>query len=234
MQELPVLLIPGTLCTPDVFEQQFAALEAYAPHIETVRITTQDSITAMADLAVSQISAARPAAIIGFSMGGIVAMDIYRQAPQRVAKLAFLNSNYQADLPERKASRDAQLEQARQVGLEHIIRQHHLPNCLYRPNKAAEELIVDMALELGTGCYAAQSKALATRVDSSITLGEISCPTLILGGVQDRLCEADTQRRMHRLIEDSELCLLDDCGHFSMLEKPREVNTALHEWYSGA
>ena len=149
MEELPVLFLPGTLCTPDVFKLQVEALAAHAPRIEAVRFTTQDSIAAMAEEAIKHIPAKHGAAIVGFSMGGMVAMEVYRRVPSRVSKLALLNSNHHADLPARKAGREMQLEQIRLMGMEQVMRQHYLPNCLHRPSRAAEDLVVAMAVELG-------------------------------------------------------------------------------------
>lgn len=234
MGKPPVLLLPGTLCTPAVFEHQARALAACAPCVETVRFTTQDSITAMAELAITLIPPKRAAVVVGFSMGGMVAMEIYRRAPQRVAKLALLNTNPHADLPLRKTSRDLQLHQARQVGLEQVVRQRLLPNYLYRSTTAIEKLIVGMAIELGVDCYAAQSEALATRVDSTATLQSITCPTTILGGAQDPLCPPEVQTHMQSLVPGSELRVVDKCGHFSCLEQADEVSATLLEWYLGS
>lgn len=227
----PVLFLPGTLCTRAVFSTQLRSLSEHGFECRVAGFGSEESIGEMAETAAGLLPASGKAAVAGFSMGGMVALEICRQAPGRVAKLALLNTNHYADRPERKTERDLQLEKVRLTGLEQMMRQDYLPNCLYEPNRAAEDLIIDMAIELGVDCYAAQSEALAMRLDSTATLARISCPTLVLGGEQDRLCDADTQHRMSRLIENSELLLLDDCGHFSMLEKPNEVNTALRDWY---
>jgi pimeloyl-ACP methyl ester carboxylesterase len=92
-------------------------------------------------------------------------------------------------------------------------------------------VIIDMACELGPACFKAQIKAHASRPDCSRTLAAIRCPTLVLGARQDALCPPVMQTQMHQMMANSELVMLDDCGHFSVLEKPGEVNTALRDWY---
>ena len=79
--------------------------------------------------------------------------------------------------------------------------------------------------------FKAQIEALSTRQESGTTLERIHKPALILGGNQDNLCPPEIQATMHQMIEGSELVMLDDCGHFSMLEKPQDVNDALRNWY---
>lgn len=226
-----MLFLPGTLCTPAVFEFQIIELANVAPRIDVLRFTAQDSISKMADLAIDQIRHRDGAAIIGFSMGGMVAMEIARKTPQLVKKLALLNTNFHADLNDRKAAREKYLELAKLTGMENVIRHSYLESYLHKPTKGAEDLIVKMACELGIECFEAQSKALSERPDSTATLLGIKCPTLILSGTQDRLCSTSTQTEMQQMIENSELVMLQDCGHFSILEQPDMVNDALRKWY---
>lgn len=233
MTRQPVLFIPGTLCTPAVFDLQARELESLAPCITLVEFTLEDHISKMADTAIEKIAPHGAAAIIGFSMGGMVAMEIARKAPQLIGKLALLNSSFLADSSENQAARRAHLQQAKAEGMESVIRQHYLDRYLHRQSATARKLIIDMACELGTASFEAQINAHASRPDSGATLGTIKCPTLILGAANDRLCPLDLQTRMHRLIENSKLQMLDACGHFSMLERPADVNRALRDWYLG-
>lgn len=227
----PVLFLPGTLCTPAIFEQQVKALAGHAPGIEALRLTTENSISRMADLAIEKIPRQSGAAIIGFSMGGMVAMEIARKAPQLVKKLALLNTNCRANHPDRQSARTTHLELVRLIGIESVIRQYYLPQYLHKPDPDAGELIVRMAGELGIECFEAQSEALATRPDSRSGLSQIRCPALVLGATNDRLCTPEMQYEMHREMENSELVLLEACGHFSTLEQPAPVNEALLKWY---
>ena len=185
----------------------------------------------MADLAIERISPQGGAAIIGFSMGGMVAMEIARKAPQLVRKLALLNSNCRVNHPGRQSARMAHLELVRRVGIEAVIRQYYLPQYLHQPVHGTEELIISMAAELGVSSFEAQSEALATRPDLKSSLAAVDCPTMILGAKEDRLCTPDMQYEMHQLLKNSELVLLEACGHFSVLEQPALVNEALLRWY---
>ena len=210
---------------------QINAMNKLAPQVLSVDFRLEDSIPKMAKKAIAMIPGQSAAAIIGFSMGGMVAMEIARQAPQRISKLALLNSNFHADLADRRASRIQHLEQATSMGMAYVIRQFYLDRYLHQPSLRAEELIINMATELGTACFKAQVEALSTRQESGTTLERIHKPALILGGNQDNLCPPEIQATMHQMIEGSELVMLDDCGHFSMLEKPQDVNDALRNWY---
>lgn len=233
MSKQPVLFIPGTLCTPAVFELQARELESIAPRIELLRFTLEDHISKMADTAIEKMASYRSVAIIGFSMGGMVALEIVRKAPQLIGKLALLNSNFKTDSPENRSARLLHLQQAKTSGMEIVMQEHYLDRYLYRQSGAARKLITDMACELGTACFEAQIKAHASRPDSSTTLREINCRTLIVGAAQDVLCPPDIQSQMHSAIKNSELLMLDSCGHFSMLERPDDVNRALRDWYLG-
>ncbi len=231
---LPILFLPGTLCTPDVFETQIKELATIAPQVEAVRFNLEDSISKMADTAIETIRPHRTAAVIGFSMGGTVAMEIARKQPELIGKLALINTNYLADSTVNRSARLLHLQQANSEGMERVIRQHYLHRYLHKHSVTAQKLIVDMARELGPACFAAQIKAHASRPDSSATLRGIQCPTLILGAEQDGLCPPAVQKQIHQMIKGSELVMLEACGHFSMQERPREVNKALRDWYLAA
>ena len=231
MGNIPVLFLPGTLCTQALFKDQISALEPLAPSVEVVQFTHESSINEMAALVAQRTPAESGAAIVGFSMGGMVAMALARQDPGLIAKLALLNTNHHAELPGRHAARLKHLEIARTEGMETLFREHYLPRYLYRQDPAHQRVIVDMAIELGADCFENQVKALATRPDSGKTLQAINCPTLILGSSEDELCPARGHVAMNRLVKGSELVLLEACGHFSTLEQPEAVNQALCGWY---
>lgn len=228
---MPVLFLPGTLCTPAVFESQIKALALHAPQIDVVEFALEDRISKMADKAIEKIRDQSATAVIGFSMGGMVAMEIARKAPELIGKLALLNSTCHEDSADNRPARIRHLRQAQSEGMEDVIRQHYLDHYLYQPLTAARKLIMNMACELGTGCFEAQIEALASRPDFAATLSGIKCPILILGANQDEMCSHATQKQMAQLIKDSKLVMLESCGHFSILEKPVEVNQALINWY---
>jgi pimeloyl-ACP methyl ester carboxylesterase len=231
VKKLPVLLLPGTVCDHAVFGQQIRALEAVASYVEVVEFPRQRSITEMVDSVARQIPAAGTAAIAGFSMGGMVALALAGRYPERVARLALINTNYRADRPEHHAARLRHLALARKDGIEEMLAKHYVPKYLHKQDPGHQRLILDMARRLGTDCFAAQIEALATRPDSGDVLRNIHCPTLILGSDLDELCPPAVQMEMHELATGSDLLLLGACGHFSMLERPEAVCNALLNWY---
>jgi pimeloyl-ACP methyl ester carboxylesterase len=230
---LRVLLLPGTLCTGAIFNRQIAALRPLAPSVEVVQFRHERSIDEMAATVAQRIPAGTAAAIAGFSMGGMVALALARQMPERVARLALVNSNHHGDRPERRSRRLAQLAAATDGDLPGLIERDYLPRYLRHQAPEHRALILDMALELGIECLRVQTAALASRPDATETLRTLDCPTLIIGSTEDPLCPPDVQIEMHRTAPSSDLLLLNDCGHFSTLERPDAVSRALCGWYLG-
>ena len=228
----PVLLLPGTLCTGAIFEHQLKSLEALAPSVEVIPFHHERSIEEMAATVAQHIPAGSTAAIAGFSMGGMVALELARQAPGKIAKLALINSNHHGDRPERRARRLSQMGAMTDEDLPGLIEDDYLPLYLHRQEPGHRDLILDMARELGIDCFRAQTNALAGRPDASQTLQSIEHPTLIIGSTEDPLCPPAVQLEMHRLAAHSEMLMLKDCGHFSTLERPEAVSQALRAWYT--
>ena len=230
MTALPIIFLPGTLCTGLMFKQQISILSQHCNDVRVVQFTNQESIAQMAKCVIEAANN-QPVALIGFSMGGIIAMEVARTHPELIAKLALINSNSHGDLPERKASRPAQIEQAKAGKLASLITDTLMPHYLYQYQPANAELIIQMALSLGEDCFAAQVMAIEDRPDSLGVLQQLDCQTLIIGGLQDKICPAQHQFYMHQALPKSDLLLLGHCGHFSPLEQSDKVTNALCEWY---
>lgn len=231
MPECPVLMLPGTLCTGVIFEQQIKALRPHSPGVEVVQFGRETSIDEMVDTVEGHLPRTTGVAMVGFSMGGMVAMAFTRRHPGRIDRLALINSNSHTELPERRAARSALLAEAAKTDIATIVEKYYLPRYLHRQLPQHREMIVRMAMELGPECFEAQVHALAGREDSTSTLRDLDCPLLILGSKDDVLCPPKTQVHMHRVARDSELVLLESCGHFSLLEQPEAVNRCLVDWY---
>lgn len=230
MTQLPILILPGTLCTGTMFNKQINHLQQYCQDITVVQFTTEKSLTEMADKAIAATKN-KPCAIIGFSMGGIVAAEIARTQPQLIAKLALVNSNCHADIPERKSARKAQISQAKSGQLTKLLSETFLPNYLFKENNAHKNLIIEMATSLGADCFAAQAMAIEDRPDVLSVLQSLKSDILIIGGKQDKICPADHQKMMHENLPGSHLQLLEQCGHFSPLEQAEKVSNLLTYWY---
>lgn len=228
-----LLLLPGTLCTEAVFEAVLPELGALAPHVVAVPFNRERSIDAMVDTALEHAGSLDPLAVVGFSMGGMVGLALAARAPERVARLALLNSNSHADLPGRLESRTRLIAAAKNTNFGSVVERDMLPGYLHLQRPGDRRLVVDMATQLGVEVLEAQSQALATRRDMTPRLGEISCPTLVLGSTHDVPCPPQVQVTMHQGIPGSDLVILGECGHFALIERPVSVARALVAWYLG-
>ena len=160
-------------------------------------------------------------------MGGIVALEIMRRAPQRVTHLALLNTTAAADA--KQQMRKSQLCRVADGQLNDVLREELKPEYLAPANRSAELLkaITDMGKQLGEDVFARQSIALMGRKASSELLPRIDCPTLVLTGRNDNLCTPAIHKDMANSIPDSTLVILSNCGHLSTLERPTAVTNAL-------
>jgi pimeloyl-ACP methyl ester carboxylesterase len=230
MTQLPILILPGTLCTGKMFREQINHLQQYCQDITVVQFSTEKSLTEMAKKVI-KASKNQPCAIVGFSMGGIVALEIAKTHPQLIAKLALVNSNCHADLPERKLARKAQIIQVKSGKLIELVTEIFLPNYLFKTDNAHEELIIEMARALGADCFVAQVMAIEDRPDFLPVLQQLKSDILIIGGKQDKICSVEHQQLMHKNSPGSHLQLLDQCGHFAPLEQAENVSNLLTHWY---
>ena len=225
----PVILLPGMMCDARLFAPQIAALSATRP-VMVAPLAGGDTITAMA---VETLQHAPPRfALAGLSMGGIVAMEIIRQAPGRVTRLALMDTNPLAEAPERANLRDEQIARAFAGALKAIIRDDMKPHYLADTSdrRTILDLCMDMALALGPDIFAQQSRALQARPDQCETLRGVDVPTLILHGAEDRLCPAERHELMRDLVPGAILVRIDDAGHLPTLEQPKPTNEALEKW----
>ncbi|WP_428670820.1 alpha/beta fold hydrolase [Roseibium sp.] len=225
----PLVLLPGMMCDARLYGPQINALSGRVP-IHLAPITAR---TRVEHLAADILDGAPPRfALAGLSMGGIVAMEVWRQAPERVARLALLDTNPRAELDEVKLQREPQIEKVRAGGLREVMRDELKPNYLADGPLRQEvlDLCMDMALDLGPGVFERQSRALQNRPDQQDTLKRVTCPTLILMGAEDRLCPRDRHERMHELVESSTLEIIDGAGHLPTLEQPDAVTAAFKTW----
>jgi pimeloyl-ACP methyl ester carboxylesterase len=173
-------------------------------------------------------------ALAGLSMGGIVAMEILRRAPDRVSRLALMSTNPLAETPQIAATREPQIVKARTGQLLEVIRDEMKPNYLAPGPYRAEilELVMDMADALGPEVFVRQSRALQRRKDQQAVLRKVRQPTLILCGAHDQLCPVKRHSFMAELIPNARLEVLEDSGHLPTLEQPAETTAALRRWMS--
>jgi pimeloyl-ACP methyl ester carboxylesterase len=227
MKNKPLLVfIPGTLCTSEVFMPLLAALPY---ETKTIEFTDHDNIS---DMAAEVMHAVRERSFIaiGFSMGGMIAFELIRMNVTQLAGIVLLNSNCHADLPGRKAGRDAHLEIAQTQGIETLIKQEYLPGYFPNSHGPESELVIKMALQLGVDTFKSQLKVLAERPDSVNILTSFDKPLLIIGAQKDQSCPPEHQRVMARIARQSELHILPDCGHFAPLQAPTSIAHLINQW----
>jgi pimeloyl-ACP methyl ester carboxylesterase len=228
-EPLPILLAPGLNCSARLYAPQIPALWRFGP--VTVADHTRDD--AMAAIARGILSTAPPRfALVGLSMGGYIALELIRQAPQRVAKVALLDTAARADAPEQTARRDYLIGLA-QGGRFGEVPDFLWPVLVHKDRQADEELKRLnrlMAEETGPEAFVRQQTALKARADYRSFLPEIRCPTLVLVGDGDTLTPPDRSEEIAAGIPGARLVTVPHCGHLSTLERPEAVTRALVEW----
>lgn len=224
-----IVFIPGLLCTAELYAPQLRALRDVA----RAQVADHTCGASMHDIAASILtSAPETFALCGLSMGGYLAFEIMRQAPQRVTKLALLDTAAKADTAERSVARSALVARAEQDGIGAIAkllapgwvhqRRHNDTRLL--------ETVGRMAANTGVTHFARQQAAIAGRADSVPDLGAIRVPTLVLVGREDEATPVMDAEVIAHGIRGSRLTVLEDCGHLSTLEQPDAVNAALLAW----
>jgi pimeloyl-ACP methyl ester carboxylesterase len=229
-----VVFLPGLLCDAQLWQAQSVGL---APSIEpwVADLTRDDSIAGMASRALAQAPFPK-FALAGLSMGGYVALEIMRQAPERVERLALLDTQARPETAEARERRLALMALAGKGEFAGVT--DRLLPLLVHGSRLSDAplvgLIRDMAKNIGKDAFLRQQKAIMQRPDSRDTLRKIRCPTLVLCGEHDLLTPRDRHEEIAAAIRGSTLVVLPGCGHLSTLEKPLEVNRALSAWLSVA
>ena len=225
----PLVLLPGMMCDERLFASQINELSKRR-EVHFAKITDHETIS---ELASDVLNNAPPVfALAGLSMGGIVAMEIVSQAPERVERLALLDTNPLAELPDVLKRRGPQIDAIKNGQLKEIIRDEMKPNYLFDGVRKTEilKLCMDMALDIGPPAFIRQSIALRDRVDQKNTLGSYKRPALVLCGRHDVLCPLERHELMHTLLENSKLEIIEDAGHLPTLEQPKITTMALASW----
>jgi pimeloyl-ACP methyl ester carboxylesterase len=229
---LPTVLVPGLNCSARLYGAQIPILWRFGP--VTVADHTRDA--SMAEIARRILADAPPRfALAGLSMGGYVVFEILRQAPERVAKVALLDTGSRADAPAQTERRDGQIALAGS-GRFAAVQDALWPVLVHKDRQADKALrkTVDlMAEETGAEAFVRQQTALKARPDSRPGLAAIRCPALVLVGDGDTLTPPELAQEIAAGIPGAKLVTIPQCGHLSTLERPKAVNRALVEWMEG-
>jgi pimeloyl-ACP methyl ester carboxylesterase len=226
---MPILLVPGLVSSPRIFAPVVPALWRLGP----VTIANHIRDDNMGSIARRVLAEAPPRfALAGHSMGGYIAFEIMRQAPERVARLALINTQARPDTPEATARRKTQVARA-QAGEFRAILDELFPGFVHpsrRDNADLRQLVHDMGDDVGTDGFARQQSAIMSRPDSRPTLAWIKCPTLVLSGDEDNTIPNSLSAEMANGIPAAKLVILSHCGHLPQVEQPQATADALVEW----
>lgn len=229
-----LVLLPGLVCDAAVWQPQIDALR---PRVQchVVSYGTRNSLRAMAEHVLAT-APARQFALAGHSMGGRVAFEVMRLAPQRVTRLALLDTASHP-LPEGEAGateaagRLALLDLARSDGMRVMGRRWGTP--MVHPDRVDTpvfEAMLDMIERCTPQIFEAQIQALLTRPDAAPLLATIRCPTLLLCGREDQWSPPSRHEFMRDAMGGSTLVVVEHCGHMCTLERPEAVSRAMADW----
>ena len=229
----PLVLIPGMMCDERLFGPQ---IDAFSMDCDLIfaSITEEASVTKLAQRVLSQ--SPERFAVAGLSMGGIVAMEMLRIAPERIVRIALLDTNPMAETEQVKATRVPQMMAVRDGKLATVMRDEMKPKYLAPGprRKNVLDLCMEMALDLGPHAVLRQSRALMDRPDQSETLRGSTIPSLILCGRYDKLCPITRHEYMASLMPHADFEVIEDAGHLPTLENPDATNRALARWLEAA
>jgi len=228
----PIVLVPGLLCTPEVFQPQILALWPHGP----ITVASTLSGQSIPEIATHILASAPPRfALVGISMGGHISLEIMRQAPERVTRLALLSTSARSDTAEQTTQRRAMIGQARAGNFSALVEQFVkvILHPIHQNEAILRDVISRMCHTVGVDAFVRQQEALIARADSRSSLAAIRVPTTVLVGDSDVLTPPECSEELAAGIPGARLVLVSNCGHGSTLEQADAVNRALIEWLKG-
>jgi pimeloyl-ACP methyl ester carboxylesterase len=227
-----LVLVPGLLCSKGLWAAQLESLGDVAD-MTVADHTRHDTMEKIAKSVLDK--APERFALAGLSMGGYIAYEIVRQAPQRVVRLALLDTGSRADAPERAEGRRKLIALAEREGTRKA--QEQLLQVLIHPSRVADkplvEAVLGMADDIDVAAFKRQQAAIMGRPDNRPLLPSIRCPTLVLVGREDALTPVALSQEIAAGIASARLEIVAECGHLSTMERPEAVNRALRGWLTG-
>lgn len=226
-----LILIPGRLNDGGLWANQIPALEDIARPV-VANVTRGRSF---AELAASVLAMADDRfALAGFSFGGIVAMEMARQAPERITHFALLDTTMLPDTPESLAARRKSADMAERASRFHGFSDQLAGTYLAPQNRTDTELVDSiraMTERLGADVFARQTRL--ERPDNRAALAVLSCPVLVACGAEDSLTPPDSHRDIAALIPGAKLTIIPGAGHMTPLEQPDAVTRLLRNLLAG-
>ncbi len=225
----PIVFLPGMMCDARLFGPQIAELSVDRA-VMCAPIHHGERIEEIASGLLEQLPG--KFALAGLSMGGIVAMELIRRAPDRITRIALMDTNPLQEAPQTAADREPQIVRARSGRLMEVMRDEMKPNYLAPGAQRVDvmNLVMDMAAHLGPEAFTRQSRALQRRRDQQSTLRKVKVPALVLCGEHDALCPVKRHQFMAELIPYATLKVVGGAGHLPTLEQPDTTTSLLKEW----
>lgn len=231
MDKHHLVLLPGLLCDGALWRHQTETLGDICTSW-VADLTQDDSIPAMAERVLDQ--APRTFCLAGLSMGGYVAQEIMRRAPERVERLALLDTNARADTEAQVKTRQ-ELIRLSEIGKFKGVTPRLLPNLIH-PSRlkdpAVADIVLQMAERVGQDAFKRQQMAILGRVDGRGDLQSIRVPSVVVCGRQDALSSVAFHAEMAEAIPNGRLVIIEDCGHLAPLERPYATSAVLRYWLS--
>jgi len=227
----PVLLLPGLICDARIWAPQAEALRAHRDVQAVNGYGEADSLGAMAEFVIE--NAPGRFALAGHSMGGRVALEVFRRVPERVERLALISTGVHLPRSAKEAEgRFALLERGVEQGMDALI-DAWLPPMVWEPNRLIPGLMDDMAAmcaDMGLDTYERQIRALLARPEVESLLPTIQCPTLVATGAHDSWAPPAQHESIAAAVAGSRLVIIPDAGHMVPLERPQAMTDALVSW----
>lgn len=230
MKTAELLLIPGLICDATLWAHQTAHLA----DIGKVAVADSTQGGDLDELAAAILaSAPERFALAGFSMGGYIALALMRQAPERVDRLALIDTSARDDSAAQTTLRRQHMAQARAGTYKGVTPRlaRELVHPDQRENAGLIGTIAGMAETLGPEVFVAQQEAIIKRPDSRGGLAAIGCPTLVMVGREDAVTTLEMAQEMVDGIAGARLAVIEQCGHMAPLEQPQAVTALLRLWW---
>lgn len=225
----PLVLIPGLACTAELYAPQWRAL-GVGRQVLVAEHRLDESLPAI----VERLLAAAPArfALCGLSMGGYIAFEVMRRAPERVSRIALLDTSARPATPESNAMRQEMIDLAEAGHYDRVtaMQWQRLVAPARREDAALREIVRRMAADGGAEAFVRQQRAIMGRPDSRPDLKRYAVPALVLVGALDVLTPPDHAREIAAGIPGAKLVEIDGCGHLATLESPDTVTAELARW----
>ena len=228
-EKIHLVILPAFMTTGALWHHQIDALADLA-EIQVIDLTPYDSIERMARGVLEQ--SPENFALAGLSLGGYTAFEIMKRAPERVTRLALVSTTARADTQERLDGRKAQVEMVRAGQFDEAVGPYL--TMIQNPDNPLDPAVLKnvraMCQEVGPTSFIDQQLAMMNRSDSRAVLPNISCPTIVICGRQDQPTPLEHSEEIAAAIPDAKLVVVENCGHFSAIERPKEVTAAMREW----